>query len=293
MHENLHYLDLMPRAPLRFADAAGGRPYHAALVLIRPRTPVSEPHSHADFYEMLYVVDGRGEQRLDGARQDLQAGDLVLVRPTDRHAFVAAPAARLQFINVAYAAAAWRDFVLLSDLDDAGRWDRSRLPPRIRLSGADAVTAEAAFRRALSAFDRRPTALDLMRLWVGSVPWFDDSEPVAASDEPPWLRQACAAMRSEESLRDGLPRFLEVAAVSHGYLARCMRRHHGMTPVAFVTEVRLRHAAALLTSTTASVSEIGQRCGFSTQSYFTRCFRRAYGVSPRRFRERERRIVVP
>ncbi len=289
----MHYLDQMPRAPLRFAEAAGGRPYHAALVLIRPRTRVSEPHSHDDFYEMLYVVDGRGEQRLDGARQDLEAGDLVLVRPTDRHAFAAAPGSQLQFINVAYAAAAWRDFVSLTDLDDAGRWDRSALPPRVRLSGADSVTAEAAFRRALSAFDGRPRPLDLVRLLVGSVPWFDDSEPAAATYEPPWLRQACDAMRSEESLRDGLPRFLELASVSHGYLARCMRHHHGMTPVAFVTDLRLRHAAALLTSTTASVSEIGQRCGFSTQSYFTRCFRRANGVSPRLFRERERRIVVP
>jgi AraC family transcriptional regulator, dual regulator of chb operon len=288
----MHYLDLMARAPLRFVDAAGGRPYHAALVVIRPRNPVSEPHTHADFYELLYVVAGQGQQRLDGMRQDLQPGDLVLVRPSDRHSFLAAPTASLQFINVAFAAAAWAGFLSLTGID-ARRWDAERLPPRVRLAGADAVTADAAFRRALAGYDGDPTALDLVRLWVASVPWFDGQEAAVDSYEPQWLRGARAAMRSEDNLRDGLPRLLELAAVSHGYLARSMQRHHRMTPVEFVTSVRLRHAAALLTSTPASVSEVAQRCGFSTQSYFTRCFRRTHGVSPREFRERERRIVVP
>ena len=100
-------------------------------------------------------------------------------------------------------------------------------------------------------------------------------------------------MTIEDNLRAGLPRLLTLAMVSHGHLSRMMRQHYGCTPVEFVTSSRLAHAATLLTSTTAPVGRISDRCGFASQSYFSRRFSDQFGVSPRLYRDRARRAVAP
>ncbi|WP_052762833.1 helix-turn-helix domain-containing protein [Jiangella alkaliphila] len=60
-----------------------------------------------------------------------------------------------------------------------------------------------------------------------------------------------------------------------------------------MTTLRLEHAAALLSTTGETVTRIGVRCGFGSQSYFIRCFGRAYGTSPERFRRAMQRKYVP
>ena len=52
----------------------------------------------------------------------------------------------------------------------------------------------------------------------------------------------------------------------------------------YLTEVRLKKATILLTTTQDSVTEIALTAGFSTSSYFIQRFRRKHGVSPGRFR---------
>lgn len=62
--------------------------------------------------------------------------------------------------------------------------------------------------------------------------------------------------------------------------------------MAFITDLRIRQAAVLLTSTTATISQIAVRCGFGTNSDLDRCFRRAHSMSPREFRKQARRAIV-
>jgi transcriptional regulator GlxA family with amidase domain len=66
-----------------------------------------------------------------------------------------------------------------------------------------------------------------------------------------------------------------------------------MTPTSFVAGLRLRHAEMLLATTSASLTEISYRCGFSSPSYFSKSFRSIRGESPRDFRYRAREAVLP
>jgi AraC-like DNA-binding protein len=110
---------------------------------------------------------------------------------------------------------------------------------------------------------------------------------------PSWLADACAAMRAEENLRGGVPRLQELARVSPAHLSRSVRAAYGTTPTELVADLRLEHAASLLAATTSPIAEIAGRCGYASQSYFTRCFTTAHQVSPRDFRHRAQRAFVP
>jgi len=72
--------------------------------------------------------------------------------------------------------------------------------------------------------------------------------------------------------------------VSESYLRRCFRQAYGKTPRRYLTEVRMRRAAILLSTTRVSVEQIAVDGGFPNVVWFIKCFKRAYGVSPTEYR---------
>ena len=274
---------------LRWTDVAAGQPYHAALVPIAESGRRVRPHSHADFHELVYVVRGRGWQQLAAGRQELSAGDLVLVRPQDAHGFSTRGDGEFHFINIAFPSERWRAFADFAGVATAAAWD---LAPEPVLARRAPDTVGRAMTDTLAAYQDAASALDVIGLWTAVMSVLH--QPAGGTDiRPTWLVHACTAMRSEENLRGGLPRLLRLAAVSHGHLARSMSEHFGCRPVEFVNRVRLSHAAMLLATTAEPIGRVAERSGFASQSYFDRLFRARHGQTPRAYREQARRAVVP
>ncbi|HEY8455076.1 MAG TPA: AraC family transcriptional regulator [Actinopolymorphaceae bacterium] len=301
---------MSPKA-LRFANHALGRPYHAAHIRIGAREGGTDLHTHADFYELMGIVGGRGEHRLATGTQPLRFGDMILVRPGDQHAIRGIPPYGLAFINVAFPADAWHCFLDLSGADPQSAWERSSFPPRVSLTGPLREKMQDSFSRVVTAFGRSPQMRDLLAFWCDAVEFLTEGTPAGGVDDledsyehkdsldraegtrPSWLVRARVAMRREENLRGGVPRLVELAGVSAAHLSRSMRAHYGTTPTEFVTRLRIEHACTLLATTGLTVTDIAYRCGFASQSYFTRCFRKTLQISPREFRARVRHTFVP
>jgi AraC-like DNA-binding protein len=56
----------------------------------------------------------------------------------------------------------------------------------------------------------------------------------------------------------------------------------------FIIHEKMKLAANYLTSTTFTVSEIAQRCGFENVYYFSNSFRKFYGITPTAYRKENR-----
>lgn len=273
---------------LRFELEAFGRPFHAARIWYGPDARDSVRHTHQDFYELMGVVAGSGDHLLARGAVPLTPGDVVLVRPTDEHAMSGRAAAGVEFINVSFPIAAWQTYAELSRLDPTGSWDLAPRPPVFRAAEDGLAEVVAIFENAVARSGQNSRPLDLLRFWTDLFLLVAPVGEALETGKPAWLRAAQAAMRQEDNLRAGLPRMLELANVSPGHLAREMRRHDRITPVRFVTDLRLQHAATLLRTTPYSVAAIAERTGFGSQSYFARCFAASYYLSPREFRELSR-----
>ncbi len=289
----LYCVDVTSQAVLRLSEFTLGRPYHAALVRLASRGITTSAHSHQDFYELFYVLRGQGEQRTPFGCDPLHPGDLVLVRPGDNHYLVGVTPAGLEWINIAVPMAAWRGMLDLAEVGSGGDWDTCRLPKRVELSGDAKAKAEQAFRQALEVFAGRPRRSDLLRFMLEVLELL--VEPSAPSEglRPAWLVAACGAMGVEENLRGGVRRLAQLAGVSSGHLCHSMRRYYGTTATTFVADLRVRHAEMLLATTSVSVTDIARRSGFSSLSYFSKSFQATQGVSPREFRKRTRKAVLP
>ena len=72
--------------------------------------------------------------------------------------------------------------------------------------------------------------------------------------------------------------------MSRSDLYRKTQQMLGITPNNFLRNVRLKHAAFLLSSTDTPVSRISLMVGFLTPRYFNQCFQNVFGVSPKDYR---------
>lgn len=80
----------------------------------------------------------------------------------------------------------------------------------------------------------------------------------------------------------------EIAAVSgfsRYYFIKQFQCQLNMTPMQYLTKIRIQNAAELLRSTTFSISDIALQVGYANANYFNKVFRKSVGVSAGTFRE--------
>lgn len=59
----------------------------------------------------------------------------------------------------------------------------------------------------------------------------------------------------------------------------------GLTPVAYVLQVRLNYAHRMITTSDLTLTTIANKCGFQNLSHFSKVFKQQFGVSPLQFRK--------
>ncbi|MDQ6417914.1 AraC family transcriptional regulator [Paenibacillus sp. LHD-117] len=70
------------------------------------------------------------------------------------------------------------------------------------------------------------------------------------------------------------------------YLAKCMLKVYGVTPIDYLMQYRIEQAKKLLIQTDWSIARIADELGFSTPAYFSSVFTNKQGISPATFRKK-------
>lgn len=103
------------------------------------------------------------------------------------------------------------------------------------------------------------------------------------------LAKAVTHLREHYSQDITIRELSRLAGQSVRQLERKFRAAFGLGPQQFLIKTRLLASCRALLKTAQSLSEIAYACGFSDQSAFARHFRQHLGMTPRAFRQRERR----
>lgn len=251
----------------------------------------SSLHSH-DFVELVVVVGGAGTHRTQAGRQPLAAGDVAILRPGAWHGYERCDS--LVVANCYLGTTLLRHQIgwlraepgLSSMLWPnprsaqasgavVGRIDADDLPPVVGELDTLAV-------------DRAPTAMVVGRLLVLLARVEEALGRSGALPGPaPVHRHVTNAVRllEDDPLRDWTVDDLARAVhLSGGYLNRLFADGVGMSPMAYLTQLRAERAAALLIETDDPVSVVGANAGWSDPSHFARRFRACFSMSPSAYR---------
>ena len=103
------------------------------------------------------------------------------------------------------------------------------------------------------------------------------------------LKPAVELMRYSYDQPLTLADMAKAAHLSVSRLAHLFREQMGITPVDFLTNIRIDHAKRMLLTTDNNCTRICYDVGYNNQSYFTRVFKQATGLTPREFRNQNKR----
>ncbi len=81
-----------------------------------------------------------------------------------------------------------------------------------------------------------------------------------------------------------LPDLTRLCGCSEGHLLRTFKRQTARTPMQYLTQLRVQHAAHLLEHTALLVADIARQVGYDDPLYFSRVFRKLTARSPRAYR---------
>lgn len=255
--------------------------------IVNSRTEYFTEHTH-DYAEIFIMLTGRARHTVGKITQDLQAGDVVFIRPSDAHKYAKIRDEEFTFCNLTFTQKTMQSaFLYLGEGFPSEKLMQSETPPRAHLDTHALKRFSERLNRlggiAPEDTSRRKTALRILLMDILTAV-FSDFTP-ASEQMPAWLDDLCTRMRTEGGFALGSAHMLALAGCTREHLSRSVKKYLGITVSEFISVLRLNYIANMLLNSNKPISEIIFDSGFNSISLATTRFKQKYGVSMRRFRE--------
>lgn len=77
------------------------------------------------------------------------------------------------------------------------------------------------------------------------------------------------------------------SGISEDYFRKIFKDLYGITPVKYITDIRLGYAKELLNYTNLNISGISKAAGYENEVYFHRLFKNYFGITPAQYRKKK------
>jgi AraC-like DNA-binding protein len=219
-------------------------------------------HVHDDFNELILVVSGTLEVNIHGQRIYGQPGDLLTY---PRHVWHTEQAVGEDPLETLFLAWKWQVPETgipwpLHATDRSGRsrrliyWMHELFPPT------------------------RPGERHMLGVLLDALLF--EVDQLAQSREQQMVAQTKAYVQHHMAKAFTLDDLAEALGLSKYHFCREFKKATGVTPMAFVRQVRVEAARSLLLSTSLTLKGIAEQVGFSDEFQLSRVFRRVTGFAP-------------
>jgi len=256
----------------------------------QPRDELPD-HMH-DWYELVYVYQGKGTFFIDQTFYEMRAGDLFFIPPNVIHRAFPDPSDPVTSTAVFLSPKLAREDAEAPDAVPplhcfalARTANKYRFPLSKRMRDVVASALEACD---IELRDRRKGCTQLVRYGVLSLlirlAWElegGDSKPEPApAHVPPWLKETLEYIDKHLQADLRLSALCKMAAVSPSHFSRTFRQTVGMTVTDYVVAKRIALAKNRLVHTEEQVQHIAYECGFESLPYFHKKFKTITGYTP-------------
>ena len=255
--------------------------------------PVTVCHRH-DFCECVFVIRGRGRHQSEDHRSvSVRRGCVIVIPEGGYHAYTKVSPV-FSVINLMfkvthlppvllelYSSAVYKEIFLR---DAAAFGDKDY--PLIRLKETVFAELESMLGYLLDASSKAGRHCYKLGLFMVILSRLCELWHIPAGEMRQPLDIPRLTVYLDENFRKAvyLEDLTRLTSLSRATLLRHFRSAMGVTPMIYLRNLRLRHAAKLLLNTDFSLKEVADQSGFTSMPYFFRSFRACYGVSPQEYR---------
>ncbi len=219
-----------------------------------------------------YTLSGAGAIDIGGRRRRVDPGHCFLVEVPGKHVYYH-PAGwpEWEFIYAAVSGACARPLWLkvIERLGPVSRVD----PASEAVAIVKGLYARAAAGQYVEPLENAELTARFLLALLGAESQVNPLPGGAVSRAAAWARENLSARASVKGMA-------RAAGLSRHHFARLFRRRTGISPVEYLTRLRLRRAAAMLREDAAGLEEVAAATGFGSSGYMCRVFRRVTGHTP-------------
>ncbi len=230
--------------------------------------------------EILFFIEGEGIVYCDLKKIAIEAGDIVVVNANRVHSIISTSDRLVNHCLIVD-----RSFCI------ANSFDTNLLHFDEHFKDEEIADIFYTLEKNYFPRDMSERSIPLMRAYVLNIMGLlcakHSSAELERGDEIRLItcvKQAIGLIRSEYYRDLSLDYVAEFAGLSKFYFAREFKRVTGYTFVSYVNVTRCENAKALLSDWALTLGRIGKKCGFSSQSYFTKTFKKYVGMLPEEYR---------
>ncbi len=245
-------------------------------------------HMHP-FFELHYIIKGKGTLVLDDTSFELSAGDLFFTAPKIYHAQLTDPDDNMEEYHIS--------FEFLSD--DKTRMgevinffierqfyvcrDNQNIKALFEEMEKEASLQQVGFSSAV------PALLQLILLKTARNYYRKNAKmtSIAIPDERRHLLLDEAFLYSYKDLT--LQSLAELLHLDIRQIQRIIYKRYGMSFVELRTHYRLSAAQNMIEGSSESLLKIAEKCGYDNYAYFTKLFKQKFGVLPSEYRKTKRK----
>ncbi|MEO1578721.1 MAG: helix-turn-helix transcriptional regulator [Pseudomonadota bacterium] len=261
--------------------------FHFARTIL----PTQRPHTQhgQDYHEVFWIQHGQARHLINDQAVTLEEGDVVFVRPCDRHA-LQGMGTETWLVNILFhpdiitAFADRHPDVACRFLTHPGP-----LPTQLHRDMRQLADLSRAALR-LETGPRSALRIEAFLLWLMAE--LDEATADIPASAPDWLARACTAAEKREVFAQGAAGLVAAAGRQHAHVSRVCRAVLGQTPTEYINAIRMDYAARQLSGSTDSLTEIALDCGIENLSHFHRLFKARHGMPPKAWRRRYQRSVI-
>ena len=254
-----------------------------------------QPHSHYTL-EISMILSGEGEYWVDGRVYPMQAGDIVLFNNNESHCmrntggYVLQNAAlefepRFIWTNPSYSF--YQDFLsVFFHRNDHFENKLNRENAAFHSIQQQFLQMQAEFVTPQSHSGAVVKAR-LLGILADLLRYYDISQPLPPYHDQRYTGMEQVLMYISEHYNESisLATLADILHINKTYFSQVFRESNGISPKEYIVKMRIAAAAQQLKSTSLSVLEIAETCGFNSVSNFYSAFKRVTGKSPAQYRQ--------